>query len=70
MYWIFEKYVADVMKVRKICKRCTESEKNMLEMYWLWENNVREHWISKNYVADVLNVRKICKRCTESQKIV
>ena len=29
MYWMWENFVGDELKVRKLCKRCTECEKNM-----------------------------------------
>ena len=29
MYWVWENYVRDVLTVRKLCKRCTESVKIM-----------------------------------------
>ena len=35
---IFERIV---LKVRKFCNRCAEPEKNVQEMYFLWENSGR-----------------------------
>ena len=60
MYWVWEKYVSDVLNVKKLCKRCTEFVKNMLQTNWLWEN----------YVRDVLSLRKLCNTCTECEKIM
>ena len=60
MYWICENYVTDVLILRKLCNRCTESAKLLQQTYWLWEN----------YVRDVLSLRKLCIRCTECEKIM
>ena len=44
----------------ELIERCTESEKIKQEIYWMWEN----------FVKDLLNVRKCSKKCTECVNIM
>ena len=53
--------VSDVLNVRTFCTRCTECVNIMLEIGWVWENEVRN-------VLSVLNVTKLRKRFNEQEK--